>query len=181
MNGERIEQFLETVTGYVEGLRDARAISESLWRHEDNMVVWIIGLAAGAVITVPPLLSQLINVQHLPRWALGLSLAPFVLAIPTGIVYRLVLAGHMKKNALFGFKKIHALEALRFRRFEAGQGLKQLGEKALAIVNDEPESIQGLKQAVEKSRPHVSRLKCGLYSLFLLGVLGVAIVGVYAW
>lgn len=176
MNRNNIESFLETVAGYSGGLREGNALAASLQRHEDNMVVWIISLAAGAVIALPPLWSFISDGQSIPRWTLGLSLGPFVLATLAGIAYRLILAKIMEADRLFAFDKIHALEALRFRGFKGAEGINQLLQEVQAIMDDKPDSIARLKRTLDEFQRYGRWLCYWPYILFGVGVIGVAAI-----
>lgn len=175
MSEERVEQLLRTVHGYAGGLREARALIDSRQQHEDKMVVWIIGLAAGAVIG---LLAYIIDVKSAARWALALSLGPFVLAVVAGVAYRLVLAEVMEKDMLYAFKKIGALEALKFKALKGAEGLDQLGQEVFAIMDDKPGTLPQLKCNLDKFQRCANRLRLWPYALFAVGVVIVPVIAV---
>ncbi len=176
MSEERVEQMLRTVDGIARGLREGRALMGSLQHHEDNMVVWIIGLSAGAVIG---LLAYIIDVKSAPQWALVLSLGPFVLAVVAGVAYRLVLAEVMEKDVLFAFKKVHSLEALKFRTFEGAQGLDQVGGEVLEILDNKGDTLADLKCDLDKVQGWANGLRILPYILFALGVVVAPFIAPY--
>ena len=168
-----VKLFLDTLDGYVKGLREAMAVADASQRHEDNMVVWIIGLATGAVIAIPSLLSQVV-----PQWGIGISIAPFVLAILLAIVHRLLLAELMTHDDYFGFDKIHKVEVLRFRDFGHEGGADPAREELLSIMGNEPEGLAKRKQTVDNLAWWVQRLRFFPYILFGFGVIVTAIITV---
>ncbi len=175
MNEDRVEKFLRTAEAYAGALREGWAHIGLLQQHEDKMVVWIIGLAAGAVIA---LLAYVIDVKSAPEWALALLLGPFVLAVVAGVAYRLVLAVVMERDLLFALKKVHALEALKFRTFEGGQGLDHLGREVLAIMDDKPDTLAKLKCRLDRIQRVANRLRFLPYTLFALGVVIAPVIAV---
>lgn len=180
MSEETSERFLKTVAGYVKAFREGRELAHSLQRHEDVMIVWIIGLATGAVIALPALLNYIIDPKSISRLTLSLLLGPFVLAVIAGIAYRLVLANIMEADALFAFKKIHALESLRFSQFEATQKLDEPIKEVLAIMDDKPDTLARLKMNLDKYQRCGNRLRYWAYILFGIGVFGAATIAIFA-
>lgn len=175
-NEDRVDRLLETVSDYARGLREGLTLADSLQRHEDSIVVWIIGLAAGAVIALPAGLSYVVQTKHFPRWALALSILPFVLAVLAGVAHRLILAAMMEKDKLYAFAKIHSLEVLRFGRFAGEQGAKKLVEEVLGIMDDKPNDIAQLKIGRDRLQWWANRLLYCPPILFGLGVLVVAFI-----
>ena len=168
MSEDRVEKFLRTAEAYAGALREGSAHIGLLQQHEDKMVVWIIGLAAGAVIA---LLAYIIDVKSAGQWALALLLGPFVLAVVAGVAYRLVLAEVIERNMLFALGKIHAIEALKFRTFEGVQGLDHLGQEVLAIMDDKPDTLAKLKCRLDRIQLVANRLRFLPYTLFAVGVV----------
>ncbi|KRT70500.1 MAG: hypothetical protein XU15_C0004G0076 [candidate division NC10 bacterium CSP1-5] len=175
MSEDRVEKFLTTAEAYSRALREGWEHIGSLQQHEDKMVVWIIGLAAGAVIA---LLAYIIDVNRTPQWALLLSLGPFVLAVVAGVAYRLVLAEVMERDMLFAAKKVHALEALKFRTFEGAEGSDQLAREVLAIMDDKPDTLAKLKYRLDRIQRVANRLRFMPYTLFALGVVIAPVISV---
>ncbi len=180
MNGKKLEQFLESVAGCVKAVREGREIIHSLQRHEDSMIVWIIGLATGAVIALSALLNYVIDPKSISRLTLSLLLGPFVLAVIAGIIYRLVLANIMEADALFAFKKIHSLESLKFRQFEPTEKLDEPIKEVLAIMDDKPDTLARLKMNLDNYQQYGNRLRYWPYTLFGIGVVGAAIIAIFA-
>jgi hypothetical protein len=178
-NEDRINRLLETISEYARGLREGHALADSLQRHEDSIAVWIIGLAAGAIIALPAGLSYVVQIKHIPRWALALSILPFVLAVLTGVGHRLILAAMMEKDKLYAFAKIHALEVLRFRRFAGEPGVKKLVEEVLGIMDNKPNDIAELKIGLDGLRWWAIRLMYCSPILFGLGIVIVAFIVIF--
>ena len=171
----RVEKFLRTAEAYAGALREDWAHIGLLQQHEDKMVVWIIGLAAGAVIA---LLAYIIDVKSATEWSLSLLLGPFVLAVVTGVAYRLVLVEVMERDMLFALKKVHALEVLKFRTFEGTQELDHLGQEVLAIMDDKPDTLAKLKCRLDRIQRVANRLRFLPYTLFALGVVIAPVIAV---
>ena len=168
-----VELFLDTLDAVVKGLREAMVLCDTSQHHEDNMVVWIIGLATGAVIAIPSLLSQVV-----PQWGIGASIVPFVLAILSGIAHRLLLAELMTYDDYFGFDKIHKVEVLRLRDFGSKEDTDAARIDLLNIMDNKPEGLAKRKQTVDDLDWWIKRLRFLPYILFGLGVLVTAIIAV---
>jgi len=168
-----VKLFLDTLDGYAKGLREGMALADASQRHEDNMAVWIIGLATGAVIAIPSLLSQVV-----PQWGIGVSIVPFVLAILLGIVHRLLLAELMTHDDYFGLYKIHKVEALRLRDFEGEAGADLARIELLNIMDDKSGELGERKQTVDNLNWWIRWIRFLPYSLFGFGVLVTAIITV---
>ena len=176
MSEEKVEEFLKTADAFARVLREGREHIGSLQQHEDKMVVWIIGLAAGAVIA---LLAYVIDVKSAPQWALLLSLVPFVLAVVAGVAYRLVVKEVMERDILFGMMKVVAFEALRLKTFEGAQGSYQLGREVLEIMDDKPDNLAKLKCRLDRMQRVANLLRFWPYSLFAVGVVVAPFIAVY--
>lgn len=174
MNGNNIGELLEAVAGYTRGLREGAALARSSQRHADNMVLWIISLSSGAVIALPATLSFFLSLKTLPGWVLGLLLGPFVLAVLVGIAFRLFLAKLMSADDKYSFAMIHALEALKLRGFEGQDGLEQLRQEVLAIVERRDADIARLKADVDRLDRSWGWLAYWPYIFFAVGVVGAA-------
>lgn len=170
----RIERFLNTADGYVRSLREGMALADASQRHEDNMAVWIIGLATGALIAIPSLLSQVV-----PQWGIGVSIVPFIFAIILGIVYRLLLAELMTHDDYFGFLKIHKVEALKLSEFDDEKGVDEALKELLNILNDKGGELGKRKQTVDNLNWWIRWMRFLPYGLFGLGVVVTAIIAVF--
>ena len=168
-----VKLFLDTLDGYAKGLREGMALADASQRHEDNMAIWIIGLATGAVIAIPSFLSQVV-----PQWGIGVSIVPFVLAILLGIVHRLLLAELMIHDDYFGLDKIHKVEVLRLRDFGREGGADPAREELLSIMGNEPEGLAKRKQTVDNLAWWIQGFRFFPYILFGFGVIVTAIITV---
>lgn len=176
-----IKLFVGLADAYVRALREGMSHVDSLQRHEDNMLVWIIGLATGAVITVPAVLNRAANLPPLPPWMIGLSVGLYAFAILFGVAYRLLLAELMTHDNYFGVGRIHAVEALKFKRFEKVSDVDQARVDFLAIMNNKTDHIAKLKEKADRLSNYATRLRYFPYILFALGSVGTTIIGLYAF
>ncbi len=166
-----VKLFLDTLEGYAKGLREAMALTDASQHHEDNMAVWIIGLATGAVIAIP-------SFQVVPKWGIGVSIVPFVLAILSGIVHRLLLAELMTHDDYFGVYKIHKVEALRLRNFEGEGGADPARVELLNIMDNKSGQLGKMKQTVDNLDWWIRWIRFIPYILFGFGVIVTAIITV---
>lgn len=173
MNGNSISEL----SSHVSALREGAAFARSSQRHADNMVVWIIGLSAGAVIALPTTYSFL-NLRSVPEWILGLLLAPFVLGVLVGIAFRLYLAKLMAIDDKYFFGTIQALELLKLGDFEGQEGLKQFRHEVLAIMEARDADIAKLKAGVERLHRSWGWLERWPYIFFAVGVVFAAAITV---
>lgn len=168
-----VKLLLDTLDAHLRGLREAMVLCDASQRHEDNMVVWIIGLATGAVIAIPSLMGQVV-----PRWAIAVSIAPFVLAVLSGVVHRLLLAALMTHDDYFGLDKILKVEALRLRAFGSKEDTDAARIELLSIMDSKPPGLAKRKQTVDVLNWWTKRLSFLPYILFGIGVLVTAIIAV---
>jgi hypothetical protein len=136
MDEEKMKRALDTVDCLARNLREGWKTVADQQRHQDSMVVWIVGLASAAVVGLPPMYNYVQDLKSAPRWVLAFPIVFFVLAVLSGIVVRLLLEKLMQDDALAASMKIVGWEALRFKHSEDEEGRKRLLNEALEILED---------------------------------------------
>ncbi len=180
MSGNNVEKFWQKVAYYTEGIRDGSKRANVLQRHDDAMAVWIIGLAAAAVIAVPAVLNYIVDIKTLSRWMLAFSLGPFALAVLIGIRYRWILAELMDADQKFAFLKIQILETFKLNKFDDVKKLDRLENEFEDILDDKVYGLPDERKNTVKWQRRAKRLRRWMYILFGVGVVITALIAIFA-
>jgi hypothetical protein len=171
-----MEKALGILDSTVKIEREARGEAAALQQHQDNALIWITGLASGAVLGLPAIYNYIFDLKSMPRWVVAIPMGLFALAVILGVVLRLFLAKLMQVDSQAAYAKVNKLELLKIRRFEGEQGRQRLLEEALAIVEDREATISGLKAKVDKITRRMAIFELWPFVFFALGILSAAIL-----
>ena len=174
MNEEEMKKALDTVDILARSLREGSKTIADQQRHQDSMVLWIVGLASAAVVSLPPMYNYVLDLRNAPRWVLGIPVGFFVLAVLFGIVVRLLLEKLIQEDFLAASMKIVGWEALRITHSEDEEGRKRLLQDALSILQDQPPVISAQKQKTANLSRWIARFERLPFVFFALGVLAAA-------
>ncbi len=178
MDEDKMKRALDTVDSLARSMREGREIVADLQRHQDKMVIWIIGLAGAAAIGLPAMYNNIPDMKNAPRWALAIPIGFFVFAVIFGVVVRLLLLRLMQVDAVTAYMKVIGWEALRFRHPEDEAGRKRLLQDALAILEERDPKISAQTGKVKKINRCIEKLELLPFVFFAVGVIFAAILAV---
>ena len=101
----KMKRALDTVEQLTGSMREGRNTVLDQQRHQDSMLVWIVGLASAAVIALPATYSYVLDLKNAPRWILGIPIGFFVWAVLFGVVVRLLVEKLMQEDGLVASMK----------------------------------------------------------------------------
>lgn len=178
MDEDRMKKALDTVDSLVRNTREGTEIVTGLQRHQDTMIVWIVGLASTAVVALPATYNYVLDLKNAPRWVLGIPIAFFVLAVFFGIILRLLFLKLLDAEGLHTLKKVIRWESLRFKHSEDEAGRKGLLGDALEILRESDPKIAAQTKTVERINGWIERLELVPFICFALGVVCAALFAV---
>jgi hypothetical protein len=178
MDEEKMKRAMETVDCLSRSMRDGWKTAADQQRHQDSMVVWIVGLASAAVVSLPPMYNYVQDMKSAPRWVLGIPIGFFVLTVILGIVVRLRLERLIQEDGILATMKIVGWETLRFKHSEGEEGRKDVLRDAQAILDDRDPGISTQKQKLAKISRSLDRLERLPFVFFALGVLSAALFAI---
>ena len=174
MDEDKMKRALDTVDSLAGSMREGLKTVADQQRHQDSMVVWIVGLASAAVVSLPPMYNYVLDLRSAPRWVLGIPIGFFVLAVLSGVVVRLLLEKLMQEDALAAYMKVIGWESLRFKHPEDEEGRKRLLKDAREILEDRDPNISKQKEKVAKISRWMKWLERLPFVFFALGVFFAA-------
>jgi len=180
MDADKMQKALDTVDSLVRNTREATETFTGLQRHQDTMIVWIVGLASTAVVALPATYNYLLDLKCIPRWVLGIPIAFFVFAVISGIVLRLLFLKLLEAEALHTTMKIIGWESLKFKHDEDEAGRKGLLQDADAILRESDPEIAAQTKKVKTINRWIVRLEFLPFICFALGVACAAFFAVWA-
>lgn len=176
----KMKRALDTVDTLARSMREGSKTISDQQRHQDSMVMWIVGLASAAVVSLPPTYNHLMDQKGASPWALGIPITFFVLAVLSGVAVRLLLLKLIQEDWLLATRKIWGWEALKVDHSEGEDGRKKLLQEALEIMNDGKAVILAQKTKVDKIVRWLKMIEWLPFVLFALGVLSAARFVVFA-
>lgn len=179
MDEDRMKKALDTIDSLVKSTREGKELVTELQRHQDTMIVWIVGLATAAVVALPATYNYVLDLKVTARWVLGIPIAFFVLAVIFGVVVRLLLAKLMQEGEFITYTKVVGWEALKFKHPESEEGRQQILKEALAILEDRDLTLSKRKDRADKITRYVARLELLPFLFFALGVFFAATFAVF--
>jgi hypothetical protein len=172
--GGKMKRALDIVEQLSRSTREGRNSVLDQQRHQDSMLVWIVGLASAAVVALPAMYNYVLDLKSAPRCMLGIPIGFFVLSVLFGVVVRLLLEKLMQEEGLFAAMKVFGWEALKVKHTEDEEGRIKLLKEALQILNDEGQKISAQRGKVDKISRCIARLERFPFVWFALGVLFAA-------
>ncbi len=171
MNEDKMKRALDTLDSLVKRTREGKEFVAELLQHQDSMIIWIVGLASGAVIALPAMYNYVLDPKVTARWVLGIPIAFFVLAVIFGVVVRLLLAELMREGEFITHTKVVGWEALKFKHPESEEGRQQILKEALAILEDTDSDLPMRTKRADKITRYVARLEKLPFLFFAVGVV----------
>jgi len=175
-----MQKAIDTVDSLVKNTREAVEAFTGLQRHQDTMIVWIVGLASTAVVALPATYNYyLLDLRCTPRWVLAIPVAFFAFAVISGIVLRLLFLKLLEAEALHTSMKIIGWESLKFKHPENEAGRKGILQDALEILRESDPKIEELTKKVKTINQWIERLEFLPFISFALGVVCAAVFAVW--
>ncbi len=171
----KMKRALDTVDALAKSIREARDVVSALQRHQDTMLIWIVGLASSAVVGLPVMYNYILDLKSIPRWVLATPLLFFVLAVICGIVARLFLKSLMDIEAQATYARATSLEALRVTQPMNEEGRQQILKQVSNVLKgDHPKTAEYTRRAARMVKC-VRSFEWLPYVLFTLGVIAAAV------
>ncbi|MCX5733261.1 MAG: hypothetical protein NTW68_02900 [candidate division NC10 bacterium] len=174
MDEARIKRALDMIDSMARGVTEGQKATGNQQQHRDSMVVWIVGLAAAAVVGLPPMYNYILDLKNAPGWVLGIPIGFFVLAVFFGIGVRLLLSKLMQAEMLHAQMKVIGWGALRFKYPENEEGLMGLLKDAHRILLDQEPELSAQKKMGERTACWIGRFEHLPFVFFALAVLFAA-------
>ena len=170
-----LDRVLRALNAYTELLQHGEGLAAQSQRHDDAMAVWIVGLCAGAVAVLGPVLGAFGDVTIMPRFQLVMLYGIFVIGLLFGIGHRYTLAKLMEADQISAMARRSALVAVTFRRINSRGEIDRMREEILAIFDGKDEKIKPFAKKVNWWACCVNRIQYIPMIIFGLGVVALVV------
>ena len=130
-----LEQVIKAAAIYLDLHNQGQRFSAETQRQHDSIAVWIVGICAGAIVALGPMLDLFVDRTLVAPWQLWILHFFFILGVLLGIVHRCFLAQMMEADKLCAFKKSSLAATIVLKEVHTAQDIKQLKLDLQDVVN----------------------------------------------
>ncbi len=174
-----LELVTKGATAFLELERQARREAHDINDREDKFAVWIVALSAGAIagISTAPRLAGISRLEAI------IVLAPFVLSVLMGIVYRWILKKFDVAEFLASYNKQSsyiAVLSVLLPRIQSDRDISDVKARLKEIHEKRDPKYSALVKKVDLWE-RLARIFCFAPAAFFIGVFVLAVVASINW
>lgn len=171
-----LEQVIKSAEVYLDLHNQGQRFAAETQRQHDSIAVWIVGICAGAVLALSPILDSFVDKTDIAKWQLMVLYAFFVLGVLLGIVHRCFLAQMMDADKFSAFTKTTLASTAILKEIHTPQDIKDMKNDLISVIDGTNQDLKNRRKSVDDWKWWVDRIQFIPMLMLALGVLTFALI-----